>query len=118
MDAETIAREREKQQLLNRLAEIMVLEQREQGVYARVPHYGVLELASHRLGQELSRTAQRRAAAEAATANVDATVCPTCGRQCPIKLKQRVVQSIDGPVDVVEPSADCRPCRRSFFPSA
>lgn len=118
MDAKAIAREREKQQLLNRLAEIMVSEQQEQGVYASVPHYSVLEQASHRLGQELSRAAQRRAMAEAATANVESAACPTCGEQRPVKFKRRVVQSIDGPVEVVEPSADCRPCRRSFFPSA
>lgn len=118
MDATLSKREAEKQQLLRRLAELTVEEQREQGLYKGVPHYSQLEQAARSLGQELSRLTQERSIAETAAECAPTAACPTCGQKHKVQLKKRAVASVDGPVELVEPVAHCRPCRRSFFPSA
>jgi hypothetical protein len=118
MEASRYARNEEKIRLLNRLAELMVEEQREQGAFDGVPHYGVLERTSRALGQELSRTAQQRAAAEVAATSEATAACPTCGQPCRVVMQKRTVSSIDGPLELIEPRADCLACRRAFFPSA
>jgi len=118
MDATGWKRADEKQRLLQRLTELLVEEQREAGVYTRVPHYSRLEQAAHALGQEVSRLGQQRAVAEVAAECAPAAACPSCGEQHEVHLEKRMITSVDGPVEVVEPVAYCRPCRRSFFPSA
>lgn len=118
MDATRLEREAEKVRLLQRLAELVVEEQRERGVFRSVPHYSSLEQAARALGQELSRRAQERSAAEVAAECAQAAPCPTCGERHEVRHKKRTVASVDGPVELVEAVAHCRPCRRSFFPAA
>ena len=118
MEADLSHLENEKLQLLNRLAEIMVEEQRAKGTFDEVPHYSVLEQAAHSLGQELSRTSQRRSGAEVAALIGTMATCPTCERSCRVTIQMRNVASIDGPVELPEAVARCPECRRDFFPSA
>lgn len=118
MDAPSIRLQEEKNRLLQRLAEIEVEQQRQQGVFEAVPHYRVLETAAHRLGQELSCLTQQRAAREVAAVNPAASACPQCGKKAAVEMSKRTVQSLDGPVEVLEPVAHCSACRRAFFPSA
>jgi len=118
MDAARQARQEEKERLLARLAELAVEEQVEQGVFLETPHYSIIELTARRLGRELSQQAQQRAAREVAAQCPAEAECPTCGLSCGVEMKDRRVTSIDGPVELSEPVAHCRQCRRSFFPSA
>lgn len=118
MDAAQQVRQREKEKLLARLAELMIEEQVEQGVFLGTPHYSVIELAAMKLGRELSREAQQRAAREVAANCPPQADCPTCCSSCHVITQRRTVTSIDGPVELIEPVAHCRKCRRSFFPSA
>jgi hypothetical protein len=53
-----------------------------------------------------------------ASRQVGEVACPQCGRSCRCEVSKRIVHSMDGPVEVIEVTAKCRPCRRSFFPSA
>ena len=118
MDAAQQARADRKKELLTELAELMVEEQVEEGVFLETPHYSVIELAAMKLGRELSREAQERGAREVAASCGAQATCPTCQSQCPVEVKIREVKSIDGPVELAETVAYCRKCRRSFFPSA
>lgn len=118
MDVERKTLQEEKIRLLQRLAEIEVEEQRQRGVFVSVPHYSVLETAARGLGQELSRLTQQRAAREVAAASQAESACPQCGQNVSVKMSKRMVRSLDGPVEVLEPKAHCPACRRSFFPSA
>lgn len=118
MDAKPTALQEEKLQLLRRLAEIEVEQQRQRGTFSSVPHYSVLEQAAHGLGQELSRLTQQRAVCEVAASSRSKSPCPTCGKSCLVEMSKREVNSLDGPVEVLEPEASCPACRRSFFPSA
>mgnify|MGYP006969396492 CR=1 FL=1 len=118
MDAVQQAREERKSQLLQQLAEIMIEEQVEQGVFLETPHYSIIERQAITLGRDLSRRAQERGAREVA-ANCEAEVaCPACQSRCSVELERRQVTSLDGSVELTEAVAYCRPCRRSFFPSA
>lgn len=81
------------------------------------PHYDQIELPAHALGQKFSRMIQRERAREVAAAGLADAPCPQCGRKCVVKTKPREVHSMDGPLDLTETIAKCRPCRRSFFPS-
>ncbi len=118
MDVQQEALQQEKNRLLQRLAEIEVEQQRRRGTFDSVPHYRVLEQAAHRLGQELSRLTQQRAAGEVTAAQRAISACPQCGQGCAVEMSRRSVQSLDGPVEVLEPVASCPACRRTFFPSA
>jgi hypothetical protein len=118
MGATQQAREEKKRELLTQLAELMVEEQVEQGLFLETPHYSIIERQAVTLGRELSRQAQERAAREIA-ANCEAEVaCPDCESTCEVETNTREVISIDGPVQLTETVAHCRRCRRSFFPSA
>jgi hypothetical protein len=64
MDAKQQRTRDERLQLLNRLAELLVEEQRAQGTFQKVPHHSALEQAARTCGQELSRASQQRLAAE------------------------------------------------------
>lgn len=110
-------RQQKKQQLLLELAELMIEEQVEQGVFLGTPHYSVIEGAAMNLGQELSREAQQRGAREIAAAFESQAACPTCQTACDVRLEKREVTSLSGPVELAETIADCPKCRRSFFPS-
>jgi hypothetical protein len=118
MDAHQTALQDEKRQLLRRLAEIEVEQQRQRGTFNSVPHYSVLEQAAHGLGQELSRLTQQRVASEVAAISKSTSDCPKCGQQSAVEMSKRTVTSLDGPVEVLEPVASCPACRRDFFPSA
>lgn len=118
MDAYQQARAERKRQLLRELAELEVAEMADAGQFDETPHFGVIERAASELGKELSREAQERAVREVAAVGEAQTACPTCGALCDVTTKCRTVNSIDGPVELTECVADCRQCRRSFFPSA
>lgn len=118
MDAAQQVREERKQKLLIELAELMIQEQVEAGVFLGTPHYSIIERAAVKLGRELSQQAQERGAREVAANSGAEAACPTCGVACRIETKVRQVTSIDGPVALTEAVANCRHCRRSFFPSA
>ena len=68
MDAARQAREGEKKELLNRLAELLIEEQVDQGVFLETPHYSIIERQAVTLGRELSREAQERGARDVAVA--------------------------------------------------
>ena len=85
---------------------------------SQTPHFDDIELPAHALGQQLSRMIQTQRAREVAAEQAETAACPTCGRTCRVKLKKRQVQAADGPLELMEPVAKCRHCRRSFFPSA
>ena len=118
MDAAQQTRSEEKQKLLIRLAELMIEEQVEEGVFLGTPHYSIIEIAAANLGHELSREAQQRGAREVAANCKQKVDCPTCNSSCDVRIETRQVASISGPIDLPETIADCPKCRRSFFPSA
>ena len=118
MDAKRRAREQKKQELLRQLSELMIEDQVEQGVFLGTPHYSIIERHAHVLGQKLSQQAQERAAREVAANCEQQAACPHCGTRCNVRHQTREVQSLDGPVELLETVARCPGCRRDFFPSA
>jgi hypothetical protein len=94
-------------------AEIQALEQGDE-----VPHFDQIELSAHSLGQRFSRGIQEERAREVALRELGRVYCPDCKKQCRVEIEPRPVTSIDGPIELTEPVAHCRRCRRSFFPSA
>ena len=69
MDATRDARERERQRLLNRLAELQLEEFRETGTFDSTPHFSTIKEAAHQLGRALSRQVQEKSAREVASIN-------------------------------------------------
>jgi len=118
MDAEKQACQQRKRRLLRELAEIHLEEMVEAGDFDQTPHFGVIERAASGLGNQLGREVQARASREVAADCTPRAPCPTCGASCEVMTKGRTVKSLDGPVELTEAVAECRRCRRSFFPSA
>ena len=117
MDAVKLEREEEVRGLLRRLSELLIEEQREQGVYQQTPHLCDLECASVALGQRLSRVSLARAIREVAAESDTHAACPTCDASCLLTTSSRTVKSVSGSIDVIEPTGYCPACRRHFFPS-
>lgn len=44
--------------------------------------------------------------------------CPSCGRECVLKTRERRMVGEHGPFCWAEPVCQCAHCERSFFPSA
>lgn len=84
----------------------------------KTPHYDQIELPAHALGQRFSRLVQAERVRDVAVADLNDAACPECGRKRQVKTQSRAVHSMDGPLELLEPVAYCRHCRRSFFPSA
>ena len=82
------------------------------------PHFDDIELPAHDMGKRLSRAIQEERAREVALAELKGTRCIDCNQLCKIEIEVRNVNSMDGPIELTEPVANCRRCRRSFFPSA
>lgn len=86
------------------------------GTIQGVPHYSVIELRAHELGQKLSRTVQQRHLQTLLQEQPPRASCPTCGTSCQLHSQERSVTSIDGPVTLVDLRGHCPKCRRAFFP--
>lgn len=118
MDAAQLGREREKSELLARLAELLVEEQRAAGVFDSTPHFSQLERDSLAVGHAVTTACLTRAARESAAESSAEVACPTCGRACLGAHHVRTLHGLAGSVEVLEPVAHCPACRRDFFPSA
>jgi hypothetical protein len=94
-------------------AELQAIDQGDQ-----TPHFDQIELPAHELGKRLSRMVQTERSREVAADGLADAACPACGCRRRVETKTREVNSMDGPLEITETAAYCRPCRRSFFPSA
>jgi hypothetical protein len=104
--------------LLLEAAEVSVTLDRANGTIQGVPHYSVIELRAHELGQQLSRQVQRRHLDAMMAQQAVRASCPGCGTYCQLHPVERQVTSIDGAVPLPELRGDCPKCRRAFFPLA
>jgi hypothetical protein len=106
------------ERLFSEAAELAIEKELAQWDPNNPPHYSQIEEAAHRLARQLSCRIQERAAREVAAREGTTADCPACGRSCELGHQTRTVQSIDGPIELLELSGFCPRCRRAFFPSA
>ena len=117
MDAKQARMEEKLAELLRQAATVASqLQALEQG--PGTPHYDQIELPAHEAGQRLSQMIQSARAGDVAAEERSQVACPDCGRSCLVQAQSREIHSMDGGVSLSETVAYCRPCRRSFFPSA
>ncbi len=116
MDAETARLKEKLEHYLKQASAVATeLQAREQG--DGIPHFDDIELSAHDTGLRLSRFIQEERAREVALKALGRVYCPECKKQCSVEIEARQVHSMDGPIELTEPVAHCRRCRRSFFPS-
>ena len=118
MDDRQAAVSHKLQDLLKQAADAAVELSRLDGTVQGVPHYSVIELHAHQLGQQLSRHIQQRQMSELAAGQLRQHPCPGCGSNCDVTASTRQVGSIDGNVELQEVVAYCQKCRRFFFPES
>ena len=118
MDGRINALEQKLERLLKEAAETSVELDRESGRIKGVPHYSVIELRAHELGQRLSREIQQQQMREVTADQTFKGECACCGRRSELTPVKRKVTSIDGPLELQELEGYCTRCRRAFFPSA
>lgn len=106
------------ERLVKEAAAVSVELDRADGTIVGVPHYSVIELRAHELGQQLSREIQQQQMAETVALRISKAKCPSCGTRCELITTKRTVKSIDGPIEIQEARGRCPFCRRDFFPSA
>jgi hypothetical protein len=109
---------RKLERLFSEAAELAVEQQVAQWDPKKPPHFSQIEEAAHRLARRLSCRIQERAVREVVAQLPTKGDCPGCGHSCELKHEARTVQSIDGPIELLELSGFCPRCRRAFFPSA
>lgn len=82
------------------------------------PHFDAIEIPAHEMGKKLSRAIQEERVRKLALQELKGTRCPDCNQLVRVEIEVRNITSMDGPIELTEPVAKCRRCRRSFFPSA
>jgi hypothetical protein len=102
--------------LLTEAAEVSVALDRANSTIQGVPHYSVIELRAHDLGQQLSREIQQRHLTTMISQQASRAACPECGTYCQLHPDERTVTSIDGPVPLPELRGHYPKCRRAFSP--
>ena len=102
--------------LLHKAAEVSVALDRANGTIQGVPHYSVIELRAHELGQQLSRQIQQQHLEAMVGQQAPRAACPGCGTYSPLEPVARTVTSIDGEIRLPELRGQCPHCRRAFFP--
>lgn len=117
MDDRIVPLEEKRKRLLAEVAEVTVEMNRLRGSRDSVPHYSVIEMQAHKLGQELSRTMQQRQMGEITANTARKARCPSCRTICDVTAQRREITALDGPLELIEPKAHCRRCRRDFFPA-
>lgn len=105
------------ERLFSEAAELAVEQAVAQWDPKKPPHYSQIEEAAHRLARQLSCRIQERVAREVVARESTTATCPACGRSCELEHATRAMQSIDGPIELLELSGYCPRCRRAFFPS-
>ena len=118
MDAAPDAVMQKLERLFSETAELAIEQELASLDPAKPPHFSQIEKMAHRLARQLSCRVQERANREVVAQVPTAADCPACGRSCQLKHATRTVQSIDGPIELLELSGFCPRCRRAFFPSA
>jgi hypothetical protein len=98
------------------LADRMGVEVRD--LLKRDVRFHVLEAAGHALGRAVAQATTERLTLARAERLSEPQPCPTCSRQCPLLYRKRTLETVDGPIDALEPVCHCSACRRDFFPSA
>lgn len=117
MDGKQAALEQKFEKLLQELAGVGEQLRQQRRESPAIAHYWQIESSSHELGQRLSRALQRQASVETALEAGDRADCPGCGQTCLLEVKQRTIESTDGPTEIREAVGQCGRCGRSFFPS-
>lgn len=84
----------------------------------RKARFTELESAGHQLGRAVAQITTERLAYARAERLTGPQACPTCGKACPVRHRERDLTTVDGPLDLIESVAHCPACRRDFFPSA
>jgi hypothetical protein len=77
-----------------------------------------LESVGHRVGRAVAQAVTERLAWERAERLTEPQPCPICKRPSPVKYRTRLMETVDGPIELEEPVCNCSACRRDFFPSA
>ena len=116
MDGATAVLKEKLNRLLIEAAQVSVALDRADGTISGVPHYSMIEVRAHELGQQLSCEIQARQRGKLVAGRTATAPCPKCRARCELDLKKRTVTSIDGPVEVQELEGYCPDCRRTFFP--
>ena len=80
--------------------------------------FAQIERRAHEVGQRIAAQLTAEALANAADEQASAADCPTCTTACRVTRKERLMTTLDGPLEYLEPVAYCVACRRDFFPSA
>ena len=116
MDGATAALKAKLNRLLKEAAQVSVALDRGDGTITGIPHYSVIEMRAHELGQQLSREIQARQMGEPVAGRTATAPCPKCRARCELEFKDRRVTSIDGPVEVQELQGYCRTAAWPFSP--
>lgn len=80
--------------------------------------FHVMESAGHALGRAVAQATTERLTLAQAQRLCGPQPCPSCGRQCPLRHRERPLETVDGPIELHEAVCHCSACRRDFFPSA
>jgi len=105
-------------ELFDEVAEVAVRLDTAERQGAGLVHFSQIEMGVEARVNALGRQMVTRAAREVAAEAAAEAKCPGCGRKCPLETLPRTVQSLHGPVEIMEPQGSCPSCRRSFFPAA
>ena len=103
---------------LQELAELISEERFGEAGSPREFSFSEIEEIGHQVGRLAAGTVDQTLQQRHAEHLTETAACPGCGCACPVKQRERALQTRDGTVAFDEPVCYCRACERDFFPSA
>ncbi len=82
--------------------------------------FAAIEQFGHRAGRMVARAIDAHLVGQHAEHFAQVEPCPACGERCPPREHAHDLPlcTVDGEVELSEPTFRCPPCERDFFPGA
>jgi hypothetical protein len=79
--------------------------------------FATLEAAASKIGHAVTKHLLEDLALKQTELLHEQQPCPTCQRLCPVSVRDRILTTAEGPIELTETVCHCSACRRDFFPS-
>lgn len=106
--------------MVKRFAEELVAERVSSGhINLKTASFRTIEQLSHDIGKRVAQQlGQQFTGQQCGELYSDDYNCPVCGLECEAIKHPRIVETVDGPAEIIELKSFCPQCRRNFFPCA
>ena len=102
---------------LERIAEKLGIDLQADDIAGEQATFATMEAAASRIGHAVTKHLLEDLALKQTQLLHEPQPCPTCQKLRPVSIRDRILATAEGPVELPETVCHCSDCRRDFFPS-